>query len=146
MPTTSTDTIITDGFLLIPTLFFALGCWVITYLLRRVLETAVPKLKDTAPYETKLAEWWGEVILPTMPALIGVIGALILKGVVVEGYRIIPVMFSSWQGAVLYGVVVGFFCSLIYKAFKKMFFNRLGVKTEEELPKADVPKPPGSEK
>jgi hypothetical protein len=138
----TTDTIITDGFLLIPTLFFALGCWVVTFIIRKVVETAYPKIKGTPPYETKLQSWWHEVILFAAPALVGVGGALSLKNV----EMVIPKMFSSWQGAILYGLVIGFFCSLIYKAFKKMFFSKLGVKDEKELPKATVPKPPGDEK
>jgi hypothetical protein len=141
----ATDTIITEGFLLVPTLFFALGCWVATFLIRKVVETAYKPIKGKPPYETKLQEWWHEVILFALPAVIGVIGALSLRSVEVAGQRIIPVMFSSWQGAILFGLVVGFFCSLIYKAFKQMFFKRLGVKTEEELPKATVPKPPGDD-
>lgn len=141
----TTDTIITEGFLLVPTLFFALGCWVATFLIRRIVETAYPKIKGKPPYETKLQEWWHEVILFALPATIGVIGALILRKSEVAGTSIVPPMFSSWQGAILYGLVIGFFCSLIYKAFKQMFFKRLGVKTEEELPKATVPRPPGDD-
>ncbi len=141
----ATDTVITEGFLILPTLFFALGCWVATFLIRRVVETAYPKIKGKAPYETRLQEWWGEVILFAMPATLGVLGALVLRKAAVAGQNIIPPMFSSWQGAVLYGLVVGFFCSLIYKAFKQMFFKKLGVKTEAELPRATAPEPPGSD-
>jgi hypothetical protein len=142
----ATDTIITEGFLLVSTLFFALGCWILTAGVRRIVETAVPRLKDKGPvYKSRLAEWWREVILFMMPAVIGIAGALPLRDVEVAGTRIIPVLFSSWQGAILYGLVIGFFCSLIYKAFKKMFFSKLGVKSEKELPKADIPKPPGDE-
>lgn len=142
----ATESIITEGFLVLGTVFFALGCWILTAGVRRVLETAVPKLKDKGPvYESKLAEWWREVVLFILPAAIGVAGAIPLRGVEVGGTRIIPIMFSSWQGAILYGLVIGFFCSLIYKAFKKMFFNKLGVKSEKELPRATTPKPPGDE-
>ena len=141
MLASTTDTVITEGFLILPTLFFALGCWVATFLIRRVVETAYPKIKG----ETKLQSWWHEVILFALPATIGVIGALILRKSEVAGASIVPPMFGSWQGSVLYGLVIGFFCSLFYKAFKKMFFDKLGVKAEKELPKADAPKPPGAE-
>lgn len=111
-----------------------------TFFTRRIVETAVPNIRQKAhenspevTYPTKLSEWWNKVILYAIPPTIGG-----LLGVLQIPFIFPPEDFSTMGGRVIFGVGVGWFSSFIYKVLKGMISKTTGV----ELPSASQPPGP----
>ena len=100
-----------------------------TFLLRRIVETAVPSAKKKADaneagitYMTGFSRWWNEVILYALPAIVGAcIGIANIEMIFTE------VGFNSLSGRVVFGGVVGFFSGFIYKVVRKILKKTTGV-------------------
>lgn len=128
------------------TLVFALACWILTFITRRVVETAVPSAKKVADanhpevtYKTTFARWWNEVILYVIPVAWG--GA---SASVATMYPF-PEGIESLSGRLFFGVVVGFFSGFLYKLLKKALLKKFDIVSEDELPSAKAPKPAGDD-
>ena len=115
-----------------------------TFFARRIIETALPDLKKLADandpeptYKTTFSRWWNEVILyalaPGLGALSGLMEITLIHG---DGDASIGPMSSR----VVYGVVIGWFSSFLYKLLKKLAKKTTGV----DLPSASSPPPPAA--
>ena len=106
-----------------------------TFFIRRIVETAFPKVKQAAPetahavsYTNQWAVWWNQVILYGIPVVLGMIGALTTKDLItLDG-------FVSKSGLAMYGGVCGWLSGFGYKVFRKMVKAKTGV----DLPSPEV--------
>lgn len=100
---------------------------IITFFIRRVVETALPNLKKKADenspqvtYLTEFARWWNSVILYALPVVTG--SAL----AIVKPDWFLPE--SATKGdAFLYGMIIGWFSSFLYKVVRKTLKARTGI-------------------
>lgn len=122
------------------TLIFGLMCWILTFLTRRIVETAMPHLKKSADanhgditYKTTFARWWGEVILYILPVAWGSLAASVAT------MYPFPEGLTSLSARLFFGIVVGFFSGFIYKVTKKVVLKKFDIVSEESLPKASPP-------
>jgi len=117
------------------TVILACAVFIATFFVRRIVETAVPKLakkadenEKGATYETAFARWWNQVILYAIPVVFG--------GLV--GIMNIPYVFgeeiTTMPGRCLYGAVVGWFASFFYKLLRKALVKHVGVEEPEAPP------------
>ena len=108
-----------------------------TFFARRIVETAVPSIKQQAhenspqvTYPTKLSEWWNKVILYAIPPFFGG-----LAGMLQIPFVFPPEQFHTTGGRIIFGIGVGWFSSFIYKVLKNMISKSTGV----ELPSGSTP-------
>lgn len=127
---------------------YASACYVLTFLTRKVVETAHPDWKKQhdendakQTYTSKGARWWNGVILYTIGPFFGVVLALALRKT-----DYFPDEFKGdWLVAVVFGLVCGFTCSWFFKIFKKLL-SRAAKVEESDLDKTmDNPDVPGGE-
>lgn len=111
------------------TITLAVAVFVLTFFVRRICEMQWPGLKMAAgendpakSYPTKMSEWWNKVILYAIPVVIGALIAL---------FRIPFVFpedtFETTGGRVVFGVLVGWFSSYLYKIIKAAIGKKAGV-------------------
>lgn len=112
------------------TAVLALSVVIITFFVRRTIETAMPWVKKQADenspkitYATGFARWWNQVILYAIPVLIG--GGLGLFDVPylfsVEGVGVTP------GSRMFFGGCVGWMSSYIYKIIRLTLKKKTGV-------------------
>lgn len=99
-----------------------------TFFVRRVIETAFPKVKQAAPetaagvtYTNRAAVWWNQVALYFIPVLMGAAMAFLFKDLVALD------TFNSKAGLALYGALAGWFSSTGYKVVRKLVQTKTGV-------------------
>lgn len=120
-----------------------------TFFIRRIVETAAPKVKQAAPetalavtYTNPWAVWWNQVILYVIPVALGVVLSLTIKdwmpSVVTNADSAPPI---SKGGLVIYGVLTGWFASFGYKVVRKALKQKTGI----DLPSFSNPPPPGTD-
>lgn len=110
------------------------SCYVLTLLVRRVVETAAPSLKKQADandkkitYATASARWWNEVILYCLAPVFGV---ALAAGLHDTDY--FPGEFKTSCTAILMaGVTCGFLSGLAFKILKKLLQRAAGVTDAE---------------
>jgi hypothetical protein len=122
------------------TLVFGLACWILTFLSRRITETALPHLKkqvdanqEGATYKTTFARWWNEVLLYVLPVAWGGLSASLAT------FYPFPEGVSSFSARLFFGIVTGFFSGFIYKILKKIILKKFDIVSESDLPAAKVP-------
>ena len=122
------------------TLIFGLMCWILTFLTRKIVETALPHLKKSADanqagvtYKTTFARWWNEVILYVVPVAWGAGAAAAAT------MYPFPQGLTSLSARLFFGIVVGFFSGFIYKIVKKVVLKKFDIVKEEDLPEAKPP-------
>ncbi len=127
---------------------YASACYVLTFITRRVVETANPDWKKQhdendkkVTYTSKGARWWNGVILYTIGPFFGVVLALVLRKT-----EYFPEEFkTSVTGSIVFGLVCGFTCGWFFKIFKKLL-SRAAKVDEADLDKTiENPKVPGGE-
>jgi len=98
-----------------------------TFFVRRIVETAVPSCKDIAKngdskYKTKFGLWWNSVILYAIPVILG-------AAVAIWAYKasVLPGEFKTTPGAAMWGAVVGWCSSFLYKVARKFLKKKTGV-------------------
>jgi hypothetical protein len=99
-----------------------LTCWAGTFLIRRIVETAVPSAKKQADanhpnksYLTTFARWWNECVLYSIPPAIGMIVSMCYP------------QDLKTSGKLVLGALVGFFSSFVYKIVKKVISKKFDV-------------------
>lgn len=130
-------------FLQTGTLVLAFSVFIITFFIRRIVETAIPSLVKKADenemritYSTTFARWWNQLFLYMIPVAIG---ALI-------GIANIPFLFGpdikTMTGRCFFGGVVGWFSSTLYKIFQRVLEAKVGITPPSisEPPAAEPPK------
>jgi hypothetical protein len=101
------------------TVLFGLGVYTFSVTLRKLLEGLFNKFDLAHNY------YWRSVLLPVLPPLIGVVwGALPTK------YPY-PEVLSGRMGHAVFGLVCGFFSSLIYRVVKSLMVKKWGIQIEE---------------
>jgi hypothetical protein len=118
-----------------------------TFFIRRIVETAVPSAKgvDTPKgtvYKTRFGLWWNSVVLYAIPVVLG-------SGIAVLGKWVpylLPAGVTTLGGAVLWGAIVGWFSSFLYKVFRKLLKDKTGIDPlpgpiDPEKPSDDEDKP-----
>ena len=109
-----------DHFVKLPTLIFAVVVYLLTLGLRVVMDRFVsPKVKEDKLY--------ADLLLPTMPVLIGALLALPLSK-----YPF-PEEISNWYVRLFYGAVVGLFSGYLYRVIKAVL-SKFGGGTDEPTP------------
>lgn len=119
---------------------YATACYVLTFITRRIVETAKPDLKEE-PYTSTFSRWWNDVILYTIAPVYGVVLALLLRK---TDYFPEEVK-GDWVVAVMFGLVCGFTCSWFFKIFKRMLAKAAKVEEKELDDTPDTPEVPGGE-
>lgn len=80
-----------------------------TFFVRRIVETAIPSLQGAkAPYASRVAAWWAEVLLPMVPVTLGVglaLGVSELSPEASKGVRAVYGLILGWSSSVVYKVV-----------------------------------------
>lgn len=102
--------------------YLAVAVVIITFLIRRIVETAMPSAKDRPP-TTTFGRWWQGVILYALPVCFGsllAVGDAFMGLNVVEGGK-------TMGGQVIYGAIVGWFSSFLYKVFRKALKKKTGI-------------------
>jgi len=116
------------------TFVVAVAVVVITFFVRRVVETLRPELKKQADendpkitYKTKLAMWWNTVILYAIPVLLGACTALFNSDFLHGDIK-------DLGGRLLFQGGVGWFAGFLYKILRKMIVQRTGVDIQPSDP------------
>ena len=117
----------------------ALGAlvFIATFLVRRICETGVPTLKmqahendPQASYATTMSMWWNKVILYVIPPALGG-----LAGIAQIPYVFPDDKFTTMGGRIVFGIVVGWFSSLLYKVIRMAVAKKTGI----QLPSNSIP-------
>jgi hypothetical protein len=131
------------------TIYLAFFVVIVTFFIRRIVETAVPSAKGVenghkgATYKTKFGLWWNSVILYAIPVLLGA-GVAILA----FGSDYLPEDLKTRAGAGMWGAVIGWCSSFIYKVTRKFLKKKTGVDLTPgpaEPDKKDSEKPPAKD-
>lgn len=122
------------------TIYLAFAVIIVTFFVRRIVETAVPAARKAADenspmttYPTEFSKWWNQVILYAVPVLVGV-------GLSLTVDELISDLMKQTSSIVVYGGIVGWSSSFIYKVLRKILKEKTGI----ELPGASIA-PPSSE-
>lgn len=109
------------------TLVLAVVIYASTHILRRVVETARPDLRrqatemdKAAMYGSRLAMWWNEVVLYTLPVIVGALFAM----------KPSPFLFGEelpTKDRALLACGVGWFSGTVYKAIRKALLAKAGL-------------------
>ena len=101
--------------------------YVLTFFVRRVIETTWPSLRKNADanspkitYLTRASRWWNEVVLYAIPVLLGV-----LSGFIKSDFLFSTI--GDKGGRFAFGALVGWFCSFLYKCLAKLLKSKTGV-------------------
>lgn len=102
--------------------YLAIAVVIITFFIRRIVETALPSARDTDP-QTNFGKWWQGVILYALP--VG-FGALLAVGDAFSGLNVVEGG-QTMGGQIIYGGIVGWFSGFLYKVFRKTLRKRTGI-------------------
>lgn len=115
------------------TLILGFAVFIATFFVRRIVETAVPSCKDKedgelgSTYKTKFGLWWNSVILYAIPVVLGASLALLaFKFDVLPGVK-------TLAGAGMWGAVVGWCSSFVYKFARKFIKKKTGLDITPDL-------------
>lgn len=129
-----------DQLFTLGTAIFAVSIVIVTFFIRRIVETQWPSLRKKADenvpattYSTRFARWYQTVILYAIPVVAGA-----LLGLLKITY-FFPESVQTASGRLFYGGVVGWFSSALYKVVKKALASK-GI----DLPGSMIPDPPRS--
>ena len=107
----------------------AVTIYIVTFFVRRIVETAKPDLKKAADendpnptYKSGMARWWSKVILPAVPVVTGA-----LLGAFHTPYLFDAPGLEKTSDAMIFGAVVGWFSTMIYKGVRLVIKKNTGV-------------------
>jgi hypothetical protein len=125
------------------TYVLGVAIFIFTFLARRIVESAQPKWKKQADandpkttYLTAWSRWWNEVILYVMPVAFGLASGFIKSDFFFAGI-------GDKGGRLIFGAMVGWFSSFLYKCLRKVVKQRLGVDIVPDTGTGDVDTPAG---
>lgn len=114
-----------------------IGCFALTWITRRGIETSFRSLKPikggrTETYKNEVARWWNSFILYLIPPTWGLgLGALLFN------HLEWPKGFESREAVMFFGMICGWLCGVLYKFLVKFFLKKMGA-TEAEAEEAAV--------
>jgi hypothetical protein len=116
-------------YLTIGTGILAVTVYIITFFVRRIVETIRPGLKKQADenhpdvtYLTSMSRWWSKVILPAIPVVAGVV-----LGAFHTPYLFDAPGLTKGAPSMFFGAVVGWFSTMLYKGVRLAIKNKTGV-------------------
>ena len=105
----------------------AVAVVVLTFFIRRIVETIWPKLKKQADandkeptYLTSFSRWWNTVILYAIPVVLGACTAFVSSDFIHGDIK-------DLGGRLLFQGGVGWFASFMYKVLRKLILKKTGV-------------------
>ena len=98
----------------------AVAVVILTFFIRRIVETIKPGLKNVEPYTSAFAKWWNSVILYGIPVVLGACAAFINSDFIHGDIK-------DLGGRLLFQGGVGWFASFMYKILRKMILKKTGV-------------------
>lgn len=132
------------------TLYLCFAVIISTFFVRRIVEMIVPSAKKAADendpkvtYKTKFAAWWNGVILYALPVLAGIGFAMGWQSYFCAGDAA-----ESLKDAGMFGAIIGWFSSFLYKVVRKTLKKKTGI---DPIPgpidpaTSDSEKPPAKE-
>lgn len=121
------------------TYVLALGIFIVTFFIRRFIESIWPRLKkqhdENSPkitYLSNTARWWNDVILPVTPVALGAISAIWQSTFFFDGI-------GDKGGRYAFGGAVGWFAATLYKGLRRAVKQKLGLELTPEPGDSDVP-------
>lgn len=109
------------------TILLCLGVYVITFVIRRVVETVWPKVKFN--------RYWREIFVPIGPIVNGAILGLVMKTWVFP-----EIVGESRSGRMVYGAVCGLFSAFLYNRIRAWLKSKTGETAPAETSEAsDAP-------
>lgn len=109
------------------TYVLGVGIFITVFMIRKIIESIWPRLKKQVDannpkitYLTSIARWWNEVILYFLPVMIGIFCGFIRSDFLFSGI-------GDKGGKLIFGAVIGWFASFIYKLLRKVIKQKLGV-------------------
>lgn len=125
------------------TYILGVGIFIVVFMLRRIVESAWPKLKKQADandpkttYLTTMSRWWNEVILYLLPVILGAFCGLIKSDFLFAGI-------GDKGGKVIFGAVIGWFASFLYKLLRKVIKQKTGVDIIPDVSASEIDTPAG---
>lgn len=125
------------------TYVLGVAIFILTFMFRRIVESAQPKWKKQADandpkstYLTTWSRWWNEVILYILPVSFGIASGFIKSDFFFAGI-------GDKGGRLIFGAIVGWFSSFLYKLLRKVARQRLGVDIIPDVGTGDVDPPAG---
>lgn len=126
------------------TYVLGVAIFIVTFFMRKVIESINPSLKKVADanepnvtYLTKASRWWNEVVLYAIPVVVGMAFAFLKSDFFFADI-------GERGGKIVFGGVVGWFASFLYKALRKVIKQRLGIDIVPDPNAGDSVSPPGS--
>lgn len=105
----------------------AVAIVILTFFIRKIVETAWPHLKKKADenakdmtYATAFAKWWNTVILYAIPVILGSCAAAVPSEWIHGDVKDVG-------GRILFQAGVGWFSSFMYKILRKLILKKTGV-------------------
>ena len=124
------------------TLVYAVSIVIVTFFIRRTLETKWPDLRkkadENAPaitYSSSVARWYQQVFLYAIPVVVGMSMGLL-------DVPFFPETITTMSGRICFGAVVGWLSSAVYKVVKKTLAKRGIDLPSPSLTPSPVPPPP----
>ncbi len=121
---------VVDQFFSYGTLGLGIAVVILTFFARRIVETAVPSAKkakdeneDGLTYTTRFSVWWNGVILYAIP----VVGGAGLGAAAVAAQWSLTSAVTTVGGGAIYGSIVGWFSSFLYKVVRKTLKAKTGI-------------------
>ncbi len=129
-----------DDILTWPTAFLLLGLYVTSFAIRRLCEAIWPTLSDKTPL-TRAERVWDEFVLPTLPALLGLVFCLSCPPTLFAYPEVVK---ATWVSRALYGLGTGWFAAWGYRVIKGVLKQKWNIPfPDDSLPPS--PPPAGDE-
>ena len=126
------------------TLVLGIAIVIGTFFIRMIVETAAPSCKKIGAESTRFGRWWNGVIIYAIPVLLGVV-LCVFVGEPITPVEAIKDGVILKKVAALFGAVVGWLSSFLYKVARKTLKKKTGVDLDPTASPTIPPLPPEDE-
>lgn len=102
-------------------IFFGLAVATVMYVIRLIVEYLAGLLKK----DLTTSNLWNHLILPIMPILIGVLGAILFKTFPYPGFTPDVHGMIARGDRIIFGLVAGSLSTLMYRMMKALFYQKI---------------------